>query len=120
MQKTITVEKTDAVDAVMALTDGRTAPFQVPKLRGGTFVRVYDTAARGTRYDADSSPDWPGDFVLHAESPATDRRLVRIVATPHGRLANAQSIYVTTAGNTWTDEATVEVYDKEEEETENG
>ena len=116
MQKTITVEKTDGVDAVMALTGGCTEPFLLPKQRGGAFVQVFDTAARGTQYDAHSGSDWPGDFVIHAESPATDRRLVRIVATPNGRLVNAQSIYVVTAGNTWTEEATVEVYEEEEEE----
>lgn len=52
--------------------------------------------------------------MLHAES-LTDLRLVRIVATPNGRLANAASIYAVTAGNTWTEEATVEVYEEKEE-----
>ncbi len=115
MEQQITIIKTDAVDEVMALTEGRTAPFRLPKLRGGIFLRVYDTAARGTEYAADCGRDWPGDFVIEAAS-AGDRRLVRIAATPGSPLLERESIYVVTAGNIWQESAAVAVYGEEDED----
>ena len=67
MTKTIPIQRTDAIDQVMPLEGGRTAPFVLPKLRSGIFLAVYDTPARAVRYAADCSPDWPGDFVIHRE-----------------------------------------------------
>ena len=111
MTKTIPVQRTDAIDQVMPLEGGRTAPFVLPKLRSGIFLAVYDTPARAVRYAADCSPDWPGDFVIHREG-GPGSRTVRIVATAGGALANTASVYVTTAGNTWTDSGTQEVYEE--------
>lgn len=46
MQETITVEKDDGADAVMALSSGSTEPFLLPKQCRGAFVQVFDTASR--------------------------------------------------------------------------
>ena len=109
------ITKTDAVDAVMPLTAGRTEPFRLPKMRGGIFLQVFDTAARGTEYAADCGRDWPGAFVIEAAS-ASDRRLVRIAATPGSPLMERESIYVVTAGNTWQESAAVAVYGEEDKD----
>ena len=106
MRKTITVTKTDAIDQVFPLTGGRTEIFSLPPLTGGAFVRVYDTPVRGTacRCGVD----------YHLQDAGSRDGRVRIVAIPGGLLKDAASVYVVTAGNTWQEEATVEVYGEEE------
>ena len=113
MQIKTTITRTDAVDGVFALHSGRTDPIQLPTIRGGAFIRVFDTPARGREYTADGGPDWPGDFLIQAVS-RMDRQTVRIAAVPGGALEAAASVYVLTRGNQWTEEATVEVYEGEE------
>ena len=106
MRKTITVTKTDAIDRVFPMTVGRTEDFLLPRLSGGAFVRVYDTPAKAAAYR------WGVDYHLQ-DAGSRDGR-VRIAAVPGGAMEGAASVYVLTAGNTWQEEATVEVYGEEE------
>ena len=115
MERKVTVMCSDAIDEVMALADTQTAAFVLPEVTGGAQVRVYDTAAKGTQYTCDYAPRVKGDFVIHRDERERDK--VRIVATPYGRLADAECVYVQTAGNFTPVEATQEIY--EEEGTEN-
>ena len=114
MQKTVLVARTDAVDQVMALTGGETPAFSLPAVSGGAHVQVYDTPARGTAYACDYSPYRPGDFVIRrVEAQDGAGETVQIAAVPGGRLADAETVYVVTRGNTTLTEATVEVYEEE-------
>ena len=106
MQQQILVQKTDAVDRVFPLTGGRTEIFSLPALTGGAFVRVYDTPAKAAAYR------WGVDYHLQ-DAGGRDGR-VRIAAVPGGAMEGAASVYVLTAGNTWQEAATVEIYGEEE------
>ena len=111
MQQRIMIQKTDAIDRIFPLADGRTETFTLPPLTGGAFVRVYDTAERTTAYRCGT------DFFLQdTEDPQPRQGYVRIAAVPGGALEGAASVYVVTAGNTWQEEATVEVYGEEEDD----
>ena len=110
MQQRIMIQKTDAIDQIFPLTEGRTAVFTLPSLSGGCFVRVYDTPEQGTAFRCGQ------DFhIQDAETPQPRQGHVRLIAIPGGAMAEATSVYVVTAGNTWQEEATVEVYGEEEE-----
>lgn len=109
MRKTITVQHSDGVDQVMALTDGRTAAFTPPAVRGGLFLRVFDTPARGTEYA------WGADYRIEGAGPPADPDgSLRLAAVPGGRLRQADSVYVVTRGNITEVAATVEVYGEED------
>lgn len=109
MQQRIMIQKTDAIDQVFPLTEGKTEIFTLPDRAGGCFVRVYDSAKRQTAYQCGK------DFFIHdAEIPQPRQGHVRIVAAEGSALEGAASVYVVTAGNTWQEEATVEVYGEEE------
>lgn len=108
MQQRIMIQKTDAIDRVFPLTEGKTEVFTLPSLSGGCFVRVYDTPERKTPFRCGQ------DFCIQdAETPAPRQGHVRLIAVPGGALEGAASVYVVTAGNTWQEEATVEVYGEE-------
>lgn len=109
MQQRIMIQKTDAIDQIFPLTEGKTEIFTLPDCGGGCFVRVYDSAERHTAYRC--GKDF---FIQDAEIPQPRQGHVRIVAAEGGALEGAASVYVVTAGNTWQEEATVEVYGKEE------
>ena len=106
MQQQIMVQKTDAVDRVFPLTGGRTEAFALPDMTGGAFVRVYDTPAKATAYQ------WGADYRI--QDAGSRDGTVRIAAVPGGALEGAASVYVVTAGNTWQEAATVEIYGEEE------
>ena len=115
MQRETTVIKTDAVDRVLPLIGSHTETFQLPKLRGGAFLQVFDSPARETEYTADMGEAWPGDFRLrNMDHPQPGQGNVRLEATEDGRLASAEQVYVVTRGNRWQEAATEEVYEEEE------
>ena len=110
MQQRIMIQKTDAIDQIFPLADGRTESFTLPDVAGGCFVRVYDTAERGQAFRCGA------DFLIQdTEDPRPRQGHVRIVAVAGGALEGAEAVYVTTAGNGWEEEATVEGYGEEEE-----
>ena len=109
MQQRIMMQKTDAVDRVFPLSEGRTETFSLPEVAGGCFVRVYDTAERTTAFRCGQ------DFYIQdTEDPQPRQGRVCIATVPGGALEQAASVYVVTAGNIWQEEATVEVYGEEE------
>ena len=115
MRKTTTVTRSDAIDAVMPLTAGGTEPFQLPRVKGGVFLRAFDTPARAVPYRGADSRS-PGDFVLERADGDGAVRLAAVAGSP---LEQADSVYVVTAGNTWQEEATVEVWEEEETDGDN-
>lgn len=109
MQQRIMTQKTDAVDQIFPLTGGRTETFTLPNVAGGCFVRVYDGAERKNAFQ------WGRDFSIQdTEDPQPRQGHVRIAAVPGGAMEEAAAVYVVTAGNTWQEAATVEVYGEEE------
>ena len=114
MQKQVPITRTDAVDQVFALAAGRTAAFPLPRLRGGLFLRVFDSPARETEYQIHQGDRWPGDFLIRRMERGSDGAdRVRIEAADGGALAGAEQVYVITRGNRWQDTAAAEIYEEE-------
>ena len=100
------ITKTDAVDRVFPMNEGRTEVFSLPVRAGGCRVSAYDSPAKGTAYR------WGKDYQIEDGGERDGR--VRIAAVPGGALEGKTSVYVLTAGNIWREEATVEIYGEEE------